>query len=140
MASNTSQIYSVTSFGPTTSREFDFTPLFEDIFLSIVPSVLLLLAVPFRMLSLYRKPRKVQWSALHDHKLVSDISLVKSQVSLSLVTTIIFISGLWWLNKWLTREPTLYTSYCCRSNIGSLRPLSFDSMCDASKITGSMAI
>lgn len=72
MALNTSQVYSVTSFGPTTPKEFDFTPLFEDVFLSIVPSALLLLAVPFRMFSLYKNPRKVQWSALHDHKLVSD--------------------------------------------------------------------
>ncbi|KIM99557.1 hypothetical protein OIDMADRAFT_19686 [Oidiodendron maius Zn] len=70
MASNLSDVYSVTSFGPTVSPEFDFTPLFEDIFLSIVPSIFLLLSVPFRVFYLHRKPRKVSWSALHDHKLV----------------------------------------------------------------------
>jgi hypothetical protein len=85
MALNASQIYSVTSFGPTTPKEFDFTPLFEDVVLSIVPSAILLLAVPFRVFFLHGKPRKVSWSALHDHKLVSGLfPSVTDLVSLSI--------------------------------------------------------
>lgn len=79
MASNSSETYSVTSFGPTTPEEFDFTPLFEDIFLSIVPSAILLLSVPFRVFSLRRKERKVSRSALHDQKLVRGLFLLVSQ-------------------------------------------------------------
>lgn len=50
--------------------EFDFTILFEDTILSIVPSVLLLLALPFRIRALHGKPRKVTKSFLYENKLV----------------------------------------------------------------------
>lgn len=70
MAPNASELYSVTSFGPVTPGEFDFTPLFEDIILSIVPSAILLLSLPFRVFTLHRKPKKVSRSALHGQKLV----------------------------------------------------------------------
>lgn len=60
-------------FGPAASGRFDFTILFEDIFLSIGPSVLLLLAGPPRLWALYKQPLKVKKSALHESKLVSII-------------------------------------------------------------------
>ncbi|KAJ5663871.1 hypothetical protein N7507_004602 [Penicillium longicatenatum] len=50
---------SVTLFGPATSTGFDFTPLFEDVVLSLVPSALLLLTLPYRIISLYGQRQKV---------------------------------------------------------------------------------
>jgi hypothetical protein len=49
------------NFGPavTDCRDnFDFTLLFEECFLSIVPSILLLLALPFRYRHLWKKRTK----------------------------------------------------------------------------------
>jgi ABC-type multidrug transport system fused ATPase/permease subunit len=46
------------SFGPT-SVGFDFTPLFEDTILSLLPSALLLLCLPYRLISLYGQRPKV---------------------------------------------------------------------------------
>lgn len=77
MASNHSvNGYSTASFGPTAPERFDFTPLFEDTLLSIVPSALLLLALPARLLFLRKQPRKVLRSALHSNKLVNSTSSV----------------------------------------------------------------
>ncbi|KUJ07957.1 putative ATP-binding cassette transporter [Mollisia scopiformis] len=60
MSSNSSYLsYPVNSFGPTVPGEFDFTLLFEDTILSILPSVLLLAVLPFRLIALRGKPRKV---------------------------------------------------------------------------------
>jgi len=71
MSSNQSSIhYSLDSFGPTLSTGFDFTLLFENTVLSILPSALLLLLIPFRLASLYGKPRKVSRSLLYENKLV----------------------------------------------------------------------
>lgn len=61
-------------FGPAASGRFDFTILFEDIFLSIVPSALLLLIGPPRLWALYKQPLKVKKSAIHESKLVSYIA------------------------------------------------------------------
>jgi ABC-type multidrug transport system fused ATPase/permease subunit len=47
------------SFGPTASMGFDFTPLFEDTILSLVPSALLLLILPYRIIWLYGQRPKV---------------------------------------------------------------------------------
>jgi hypothetical protein len=70
MASNHSvNAYPTTFFGPTVPGTFDFTPLFEDTLLSIVPSALLLLALPVRLFFLRDQPRKVLRSSLHSQKL-----------------------------------------------------------------------
>ena len=50
---------SLKSFGPVTSAGFDFTPLFEDTILSLLPSALLLLCLPYRVISLYAQRAKV---------------------------------------------------------------------------------
>lgn len=50
---------SLKSFGPVTSAGFDFTPLFEDTILSLLPSALLLLCLPYRVISLYAQRPKV---------------------------------------------------------------------------------
>jgi hypothetical protein len=63
---------STSSFGPSAQRNFDFTPGFEDSILSIAPSALLLIAVPFRLWSLHKEPPKIIKSArfLYCNKLV----------------------------------------------------------------------
>ncbi|KAJ5715248.1 uncharacterized protein N7483_012429 [Penicillium malachiteum] len=46
-------------FGPGAVSGFDFTPLFEDSILSLLPSALLLICVPYRIITLYRQRPKV---------------------------------------------------------------------------------
>ncbi|TGO56919.1 hypothetical protein BELL_1374g00010 [Botrytis elliptica] len=71
MSSNTSSLnISINDFGPAKSVGFDFTPLFEDVILSIVPSVILLLLLPIRIWMLRGQPRKVNSSFLHSNKLL----------------------------------------------------------------------
>ncbi|THV45348.1 hypothetical protein BGAL_0499g00020 [Botrytis galanthina] len=71
MSSNTSSFnISINDFGPAKSVGFDFTPLFEDVILSIVPSVILLLLLPIRIWMLRGQPRKVNSSFLHSNKLL----------------------------------------------------------------------
>ncbi|KAK6614847.1 multidrug resistance-associated protein 1 [Botrytis cinerea] len=54
MSSNTSSLdVPINDFGPAKSVGFDFTPLFEDVILSIVPSVILLLLLPIRIWMLH---------------------------------------------------------------------------------------
>ncbi|KAH7410668.1 putative ATP-binding cassette transporter [Cadophora sp. MPI-SDFR-AT-0126] len=57
-------------FGPASPDTFDFTPLFENAFLSIAPSAFLLLILPFRLLSLRKESRKVSRSLLQENKLI----------------------------------------------------------------------
>jgi ATP-binding cassette subfamily C (CFTR/MRP) protein 1 len=57
-------------FGPAAPQLFDFAPLFENIFLSIVPSALLLAVIPLRLWTLHNQPRKVFSSLLYGNKLV----------------------------------------------------------------------
>lgn len=63
------------SFGPFIKVPgrvtFDFTLLFEETILSILPSALLLFLIPPRILQLWRAPRKVTASYLQTVKLVS---------------------------------------------------------------------
>ena len=62
------------TFGPIVKGargNFDFTLLFEDAFLAIVPSAILLLAIPFRTLWLYNSPKKVRPSSGRVNKVVS---------------------------------------------------------------------
>lgn len=71
MASSSSTLeYSLENFGPAVPGQFDFTLLFENTFLSIVPSMLLLLVLPFRLIVLRRASRKVQRSHLYENKIV----------------------------------------------------------------------
>lgn len=80
MASNHSvNGYPTTSFGPTVPERFDFTPLFEDTLLSIVPSALLLLVLPARLFFLRDQPRKVLRSSLHSQKLVCFSEIIALQ-------------------------------------------------------------
>lgn len=59
-------------FGPQMHgpNHFDFSPLFEYTILSILPSALLLVLLPFRLWSLYGQSRKVSHSFLQSNKLV----------------------------------------------------------------------
>ena len=61
-------------FGPFVAEYFDFTQLFEETILSILPSAAFLLAFPFRVAWLWRKPRTVTGSLLHSNKLVGAAS------------------------------------------------------------------
>ncbi|KAF7905842.1 hypothetical protein EAF00_000121 [Botryotinia globosa] len=71
MSSNTSSFnISTNDFGPAKSVGFDFTPLFEDVILSIVPPVILLLLLLIRIWMLRGQPRKVNSSFLHSNKLL----------------------------------------------------------------------
>jgi ATP-binding cassette subfamily C (CFTR/MRP) protein 1 len=62
------------SFGPFIEFPgkvtFDFTLLFEETILSILPSALFLLLVPPRILRLWKTPRKVTGSYLQTIKIV----------------------------------------------------------------------
>ena len=60
-----------TDFGPSASGRFDFTVLFENVVLSIVPSALFLILVPQRLLWLKREPRKIVENSRLLIKLVS---------------------------------------------------------------------
>lgn len=72
MSSNYSrEAYSLDNFGPAKPGRFDFTPLFQDTLLSIVPSTLLLIAIAGRLLILRNRSQKVLKNALHGNKLVS---------------------------------------------------------------------
>ncbi|KAH8808808.1 putative multidrug resistance-associated protein [Xylogone sp. PMI_703] len=62
--------YSTVSFGPTVPGRFDFTPLFEDTFLSILPSAILLILLPARVFALRKQPRKVSRSTIHGNKIL----------------------------------------------------------------------
>ncbi|OQD99550.1 hypothetical protein PENSOL_c006G04539 [Penicillium solitum] len=58
-------------FGPQapSPNQFDFSPLFEYTILSILPSALLLVLIPFRLWSLYGQSHKVSRSFLQSNKL-----------------------------------------------------------------------
>lgn len=62
------------SFGPFLElpgrATFDFTLLFEEVILSIVPSAILLFLIPLRTLRLWKSPRKVIGGYLQTTKIV----------------------------------------------------------------------
>lgn len=59
------------SFGPAAAGRFDFTPLFEDTMFSVIPSTLLLLALPYRVFSLKsQQPKVARGGFLYDSKLL----------------------------------------------------------------------
>lgn len=69
------------SFGPffelPGSATFDFTLLFEETILSIVPSAVLLLLIPPRILRLWKTPHKVISSYLLTTKIVGSLTCFK---------------------------------------------------------------
>lgn len=72
MSSNLSSVQSsLDDFGPVEAGDFDFTPLFEDTLLSLIPSLILLSLLPFRLYTLNNRTRKVTGGSLHSSKLVS---------------------------------------------------------------------
>jgi ATP-binding cassette subfamily C (CFTR/MRP) protein 1 len=76
---STSAICGDDTFGPAIGNcesgavrgDFDFTLLFEQSVLSILPSALLLLVVPWRSLQLASQSRKVRKHSSHGLKIVS---------------------------------------------------------------------
>ena len=62
------------AFGPTVDGScrdgFDFTLLFEQVMLSIIPSLLLILLAPPRLYTLYRASIKILVDSMHIAKLV----------------------------------------------------------------------
>jgi len=78
-------------FGPGASDRFDFTILFEDVFLSIVPAVFLLLLGPLRMYSLYKQPLKVKKSSVHESKMVSKAESIPARAFSLLSSDIFFV-------------------------------------------------
>lgn len=64
--------FNSSDFGPAATEHFDFTPLFEDSILSILPSALFLCVLPVRLWVLGRESRKVARKArgLYGNKLV----------------------------------------------------------------------
>ena len=66
---NGSAYTNLDSFGPVMSSGFDFTPLFEDAVLGILPSALLLLVLPYRIMTLQRqRPKVAKGGMLSDNK------------------------------------------------------------------------
>ena len=74
-ASNSTQYTNDNTFGPFVDipgrDSFDFTLLFEETILSIIPSALLLLLIPLRIIRLWKSPRKVTGSYLQTAKIVN---------------------------------------------------------------------
>ncbi|KAL9572706.1 hypothetical protein ACKAV7_003105 [Fusarium commune] len=70
-----------TDFGPSASGRFDFTVLFENVMLSIVPSVLFLILAPQRLLWLKREPRKT----VENSRLLIKLGLITFYTGLQLV-------------------------------------------------------
>ncbi|CCT72441.1 related to multidrug resistance protein [Fusarium fujikuroi IMI 58289] len=70
-----------TDFGPSASGRFDFTVLFENVVLSIVPSALFLILVPQRLLWLKREPRKT----VENSRLLIKLGLITLYTGLQLV-------------------------------------------------------
>lgn len=79
---NSSSACSITvenSFGPQVAGclgGFDFTLLFEETILSILPTALVLLFLPVRIVHLFRSDRKVYEGLLHNLKLVRKLAML----------------------------------------------------------------
>lgn len=61
-------------FGPAVAhecRQFDFTLYFEQIFLSLVPSLFLILLFPIRVVAIFRRDVKTLSTPFHGAKIVS---------------------------------------------------------------------
>jgi hypothetical protein len=63
-------------FGPTLGpgpdcHNFDFTLLFEDCILSLIPTIVAILACAYRACSISKRPKVITWSLARALKLVS---------------------------------------------------------------------
>ncbi|KAF5625992.1 multidrug resistance-associated 1 [Fusarium sp. NRRL 52700] len=76
-------------FGPSASGRFDFTVLFENVMLSIVPSALFLILVPQRLLWLKREPRKI----VENSRLLIKLGLITVYTGLQLVILTYWMVG-----------------------------------------------
>ncbi|KAF4969944.1 hypothetical protein FSARC_2930 [Fusarium sarcochroum] len=82
MSANTSfDTLPETNFGPSASGRFDFTVLFENVILSIVPSTLFFILAPQRLFWLKREPRKVT----ENSRLLIKLGLITIYTGLQLV-------------------------------------------------------
>lgn len=72
---NSSRVLTDDTFGPflhdNGKQVFDFTLLFEDSIMSVLPSAILIAIVPLRIVQLWRKSHKVTASHLQTVKMVS---------------------------------------------------------------------
>lgn len=73
MAENSTTGWTESDFGPAASGRFDFTPLFENAVLSILPSAIFVVLAPQRLLWLTRQLRKVIKSWRSFVKLVGSV-------------------------------------------------------------------
>ncbi|KAJ5280064.1 hypothetical protein N7478_005436 [Penicillium angulare] len=95
LSNNSSNLQDVNlaSFGPTSVTSFDFTPLFEDSILSLLPSALLLICLPYRIIALHRQRSKVSAGGLlYESKLA--ILGVFAAINLTLLVLHILSSSL----------------------------------------------
>ena len=88
MASNlTSFEDDLDHFGPQLPGHFDFSPLFEISILSILPSAIFLVVVPFRLKVLFKQSRKVSRSILHGNKLVGSLRRINPRADFTIDPT-----------------------------------------------------
>ncbi|KAF4960481.1 hypothetical protein FGADI_923 [Fusarium gaditjirri] len=80
-ANSSLNILPETDFGPSATGRFDFTVLFENVMLSIVPSVLFFILAPQRLLWLKREPRKI----VENSRLFIKLGLITVYTGLQLV-------------------------------------------------------
>ncbi|KAJ5107721.1 hypothetical protein N7456_004396 [Penicillium angulare] len=87
------QHVNLASFGPGANTGFDFTPLFEDSILSLLPSALLIICLPYRIIALHRQRSKVSAGGLlYESKLA--ILGVFTAINLALLVLHILSSSL----------------------------------------------
>ncbi|KAL1981958.1 hypothetical protein VTN96DRAFT_1970 [Rasamsonia emersonii] len=80
---NTFRLYALSCRGG-----FDFTLLFEETILAVLPLALLVLVVPFRVFYLFRRPRKVVHSVLLPLKIATYAGLGATQLALLTLWTL----------------------------------------------------
>ncbi|KAJ5992424.1 ABC transporter integral membrane type 1 [Penicillium sp. IBT 35674x] len=91
------EITSENAFGPVSHlRPFDFTITFEQAILSIIPSTMLLLAGPIRLLHLSRRQRKTRFK--HDYSL----KLIAASINFALQLSLLVL----WSISAASRTPT----------------------------------
>lgn len=79
------------AFGPAAASAFDFTSLFEDAMLGILPSALLLSTLPCRILALQRQPPKVaKGGVLSDVKRAFLVVFAAMQLTLLIMLALIW--------------------------------------------------
>ncbi|EFX02266.1 ABC multidrug transporter [Grosmannia clavigera kw1407] len=83
-------------FGPAAAGgQFDFAPLFEDTILGILPSALLLVVLPYRILALQRqRPKVAPGGLLHDNKLAFLTVFAAMQLAILVLSSTILGPGM----------------------------------------------